>query len=156
MRRHLSTALSLVLFLIAWGVAACISAPGPRDDAGQPLAARPLPAGVNALEASLSLELAEMEGEEHPSLHNLFTLSPNIISGGEPATSAALEALALRGVKTIVSVDGKVPDSATAAQLGMRYVHIPIQYKGITEDELLALAKTFRELEAPFFVHCFH
>jgi hypothetical protein len=55
-----------------------------------------------------------------------------------------------------LSVDGKVPDAATAESLGMRYVHVPIQYNGIDEDELLRIAKTFRELEGPFYVHCYH
>ena len=38
----------------------------------------------------------------------------------------------------------------------MRYVHVPIKYSGIRRAQLLRIAKTFRELEAPFYVHCFH
>jgi hypothetical protein len=53
-------------------------------------------------------------------------------------------------------VDGKTPDAEAAAELGMRYVHVPIQYRGITPDELLKISKTFREAEGPFYVHCFH
>ncbi|MFQ5845810.1 MAG: hypothetical protein ACE5JG_12575, partial [Planctomycetota bacterium] len=56
----------------------------------------------------------------------------------------------------ILSGDGKVPDAETAARHGMRYVHVPIHYRGITERELVRIVKTFRELKGPFYVHCFH
>lgn len=102
------------------------------------------------------LSLPEVAPEDYPDLHNVFHLSSSIISGSEPHSVEALERLAEDGVRTIVSVDGKVPDVEAAAALGMRYVHVPIQYKGMTEDELAKLAKTFRELEGPFYVHCFH
>ena len=150
---HHSTSRAILCCALAF--VACTSVSGPGE-VGRRSPAPPLSAGVSALEASLALELPAAAGEEHPELHNLFVLSPNVISGGEPGSPAALELLAQRGVKTIISVDGKVPDASTAAELGLRYVHIPIQYKVITPDELLRLAKTFRELEAPFFVHCFH
>ena len=38
------------------------------------------------------------------------------------------------GVKTILSVDGKIPDAEEAAKYGIRYVHVPIRYGGITND----------------------
>ena len=55
----------------------------------------------------------------------------------------------------------KTPFHARHEQLQARMVEfagytMPIQYKGITEDQILQIAKTFRELEAPFYVHCFH
>ena len=89
-------------------------------------------------------------------LHNVFRLSDNIITGSEPTGQAGLEAVAELGVRTVVSVDGKAPDVEIAQALGMRYVHIPTQYKGLTDEEIDHLAKTFRELEGPFYVHCFH
>ena len=46
-----------------------------------------------------------------------------------------MKRLADMGVKTILSVDGKTPDVEAAKKLGMRYVHVPIQYRGITESE---------------------
>jgi hypothetical protein len=60
------------------------------------------------------------------------------------------------GVRTILSVDGKVPDEELAAKYGMEYVHVPIQYRGISDDEMTRIAKTFRERDGPFYVHCFH
>jgi len=91
-----------------------------------------------------------------PGLKNVFPLSENVISGAEPDGAEAFEAIAALGVKTILSVDGKVPDQDTAAGLGMRYVHVPLQYSGIDENEFLRIAKTFHELKAPFYVHCYH
>lgn len=118
--------------------------------------AEPLVLGGTAYEAALLEALPEPEPEEGPGLYNVFELSDSIISGSEPAGREALELLAERGVRTLLSVDGKAPDAEMAAELGMRYVHIPIQYSGIEEEELLAIAKVFRELEGPFYVHCFH
>jgi protein tyrosine/serine phosphatase len=116
----------------------------------------PLAYEGSAYDAAARVELPAPRPLDMPGLHNVFALGDNIRSGAEPADRGALEELAAWGVKTILSVDGKAPDAETAAELGMRYVHVPIQYDGIDEEELLAIAKTFREQEAPFYVHCFH
>ena len=116
----------------------------------------PLPAGEKAYDLAGAFELPEAFPDDSPDLHNVFQLSDNIISGGEPHSEEALKKIADMGVKTILSVDGKVPDQETAAKYGMRYVHVPIQYSGIDVQERLHIAKTFRELEGPFYVHCFH
>jgi len=100
--------------------------------------------------------LEQREPEDYPGLHNVYRLSENIISGSEPHDEEAIRRIAGMGVKTILSVDGKAPDHATAAKYGLRYVHVPIHYSGIGEDELVRIAKTFRECEGPFYVHCFH
>ena len=105
---------------------------------------------------AVRVKLTSTDPEEFPGLHNVFELSENVISGSEPAGEVAFERLVAKGVKTVISVDGKVPDVELARRFGLRYVHIPIQYSGINDDELNRLVKTFRELEAPFFVHCFH
>ncbi len=112
--------------------------------------------GRDAYDAALLVKLPDIAPAESPALHNVFELSEHIISGSEPHGEAAFRLLEERGVKTIVSVDGKIPDIEMARRHGMRYVHIPIEYKGISKDEILRLAKTFRELEPPFYVHCFH
>jgi len=112
--------------------------------------------GRDAYDAALLVKLPQIAPAESPALHNVFELSDHIISGSEPHGEAAFRLLEERGVKTIISVDGKIPDLETARRHGIRYVHIPIEYKGISDDEILRLAKTFRELEPPFYVHCFH
>jgi len=116
----------------------------------------PLVLQASAYEAAAAVPLPRLAPVETDGLHNVFRLSDDIISGSEPHGEAALEDIARMGVKTVLSVDGKVPDAETAAKYGLRYVHVPIQYKGITDDQVAQIAKTFRELPGPFYVHCFH
>ncbi len=121
-----------------------------------PPVSRPLPATGTAYAVAERVQLHDTAPAEHQALHNVYHLSRSIISGSEPDGPVGLEKVAEMGVKTILSVDGKVPDHVTAEKLGMRYVHVPIRYRGFTRDEMLSIAKTFRELEGPFYVHCFH
>lgn len=144
------TRLGPAVFLLA---AACAgntqrSAPHPVDP--------PMRRVLNAYQSAGGVELPAVAPEDHTDLHNVFRLSRDIISGSEPHSAAAFERIAARGVRTILSVDGKIPDAETAERYGMRYVHIPIHYNGISQDELSKIAKTFRELQGPFYVHCFH
>ena len=118
--------------------------------------AAPLEMSSTAYEAAAHASLPQAEPENHADLHNVFHLSDQIVSGSEPDGEQAIARIAAMGVRTILSVDGKTPDADTAAKYGMRYVHVPIQYRGISPDELMRIAKTFRELEGPFYVHCFH
>jgi protein tyrosine phosphatase (PTP) superfamily phosphohydrolase (DUF442 family) len=138
-------------------LAACLTAPllGCGRSEVSSLAA-PMVLDGTAYEAALTVSLDDAQLEELPGLHNVLRLSDQVISGGEPEGPESMAAIAGMGVKTILSVDGKTPDARSAEALGMRYVHVPIQYRGITDDELLQITKTFRELEGPFYVHCFH
>jgi len=119
--------------------------------------AAPLEGCSNPYDAAAKLELSEGKpAVDATNLHNVYRLSANILTGGEPLDQAALKTVADMGVKTILSVDGKLPDQETAKKLGMRYVHVPVRYTGMTREQLLQIAKTFRELDGPFYVHCFH
>jgi protein tyrosine phosphatase (PTP) superfamily phosphohydrolase (DUF442 family) len=152
-RTHLLLAGSLLLTI------ACSSAEQRDSLAGKDLPPVPAPlpplAGT-AYEAAGVVPLPSVGPEDHPSLHNLFALGPSIVSGSEPHDEEAFRILHEKGIRTILSVDGKVPDEELAVKYGMKYVHVPIQYRGITEDEVAKIAKTFREQEGPFYVHCFH
>lgn len=132
---------------------ACAS--GNRSTNGSEVAP-PMPMQGKAYEAAAEVQLPKKAPQQFDGLHNLYKLSDDIISGSEPEGAPAFEVLQKMGVKTILSVDGKAPDAALAARYGMRYVHVPIRYKGITEEERLEIIKTFRELQSPFYVHCFH
>lgn len=109
-----------------------------------------------AYEAAATVPLPKVAPGNYPGMANVYRLSDTIISGSEPHDAEALAQLAAWGVKTVLSVDGKAPDVESAEALGLRYVHVPIRYSGITEDQVSCIAKTFREMEAPFYVHCFH
>ncbi len=110
----------------------------------------------DAYELAAEIQLPAVPPKDFPDLHNVYTLSANIISGSEPLGEDAFAELETMGVKTIISVDGKTPNAELAAKHGMRYVHAPIRYNGLEQEEVSRLAKTYRELEGPFFVHCFH
>ena len=91
-----------------------------------------------------------------PGLHNLYALGKNVFSGSSPEGEAAFQALANLGVKTIITVDGARPEVDLARKFGMRYVHLPHGYDGISADLQLQLAKAAQELPGPIYVHCHH
>ncbi|MEO0660753.1 MAG: hypothetical protein AAFZ87_04380 [Planctomycetota bacterium] len=118
--------------------------------------ALPLSLPGSAYDAAGVVQLPDVAPTDYPSIAHVYALSDSIVTGGEPLDPEALFQVAEWGVKTVLSVDGKVPDAETARALGMRYVHVPVRYKGFTDEELLKITKVFRELEGPFYVHCFH
>ncbi|QDU69389.1 cytochrome c [Engelhardtia mirabilis] len=162
----LRTTSPLLLSLLA--VVACSTVQPSRDgsaeDGSSPASERvvravaaPLPQlEGSAFEVAGRATLPAAEPESHPDLHNVFELSENIISGSEPEGEGAFQLLQEKGVRTILSVDGKEPEAELAAKYGMTYVHVPIRYNGITDEDLAKITKTFREKEGPFYVHCFH
>jgi hypothetical protein len=89
-------------------------------------------------------------------LHNVFALSTNVYSGSTPENDAAFAALASLGVRTIISVDGAKPDVEAARRQGIRYVHLPHGYDGITEELQLKLAQASAQLPGAIYVHCHH
>lgn len=91
-----------------------------------------------------------------PGVPNALQVHERVISGGLPEGDAAFAALAQAGVKTIVSVDGARPDVETARKYGLRYVHLPHGYDGISPVRLLDLAKAIQELPGPIYIHCHH
>ena len=91
-----------------------------------------------------------------PGVPNAIQLHERVISGGLPEGEAAFAALAQADVKTIISVDGARPDVETARKFGLRYVHLPHGYDGISHDRLVTLAKAIQELPGPIYIHCHH
>lgn len=89
-------------------------------------------------------------------LHNLFRAGTNIFSGSAPLDDAAFAELARLGVKTLVSVDGAVPDAATARKHGLRYIHLPVGYDGVSSNRVAALVKAAGTVPGPIYVHCHH
>lgn len=93
---------------------------------------------------------------EIPGVHNAFRATARIYSGSQPEDDEAFAAIAKLGVKTIVSVDGSKPDVEAARKHGLRYVHLPYGYDGISTNRIVELAKLTAEGSGPFFVHCHH
>ncbi len=80
---------------------------------------------------------------------------PNVYSGPEP-DSQIFEALQRKGVKTIISVDGKRPDVQQARQIGAQYIHLPIGYDGISEERGAQLSYALQSSPRPLYIHCHH
>lgn len=131
-------------------------APAPAGVAGSPPAVAP----PNLAEAGHGPAAGPSgaDAEAAKLVHNYFRVSPNLASGASPESDADFAALAKAGIKSIVSVDGAKPPVELAKRHGLRYVHVPIGYDGISAATALELAKTFATLHeaGPIFVHCHH
>lgn len=147
---------ALLVLLMGLVVACNVVAPTPTEERVPTTKASAQAENETAYELATLVKLENREPLETDGLHNVFVLSPNVTSGSEPHGEAAFARLGELGIKTIISVDGKAPEVETAARHGMRYVHIPIQYKGIDDEALVRITKSYRELNGPFYVHCFH
>ncbi len=91
-----------------------------------------------------------------PGIENAFQATPRVYSGSQPEGDESFAALRKLGVKTLISVDGTKPDVERAAKFGLRYVHIPHGYDGISSNTAVRLTKAAATMEGPFFVHCHH
>lgn len=93
-----------------------------------------------------------------PGLHNVVAFHPGFYSGGVPEGTAAFDTLASMGVRTVISVDGAVPDVEAARHRGIRYIHLPIGYNGFERDRERQLVRAVRDALAsgPVYLHCHH
>jgi protein tyrosine phosphatase (PTP) superfamily phosphohydrolase (DUF442 family) len=89
-------------------------------------------------------------------LNNVIPVTDKLISGSLPDYDVAFAELESMGVKTVISVDGAAPDVRLARARGMRYVHLPIGYHGLTAERQLELARALRDLPGPIYLHCHH
>lgn len=112
--------------------------------------------GDLAGEAALRGRAAEMLTNAPAGLHNVFRLTPQVLSGAQPEGDAAYAWLAAQGIRTLVSVDGARPNLEAARRHGLRYVHLPIGYDGIPTNRFVQLAQLARTMPGPFYFHCHH
>ena len=93
---------------------------------------------------------------ELPGLHNVVAYGADLFSGGAPQGTVGLDALAELGIKTVVSVDGAMPDVDYAQSRGLRYIHLPISYDGVTEERRKQYAQILYNSPRPIYMHCHH
>ena len=91
-----------------------------------------------------------------PGLHNVFRITDKLLSGSVPEGDTGFQTLQKLGVKTIITVDGAKPEVERAKKFGMRYVHLPIGYDGVSVEQGLRLAKAVRDLPGIIYMHCHH
>jgi hypothetical protein len=91
-------------------------------------------------------------------LHNLVLYHRNFISGSAPDDDIGFDTLQSLGVKTIISVDGMMPDIEAAHAHNIRYIHLPIGYNGFDEQRKLELVRAARDAiaDGPVYIHCHH
>jgi len=111
-------------------------------------------AGAGAPAATAAL--APITPTTLPGVPNVMLISDGVYSGGVPEGDAGFDTLKALGVRTVVSVDAARPDVEAAEARGMRYVHVPVEYAGISRGEQMNLARAMRDLLRPIYVHCHH
>lgn len=89
-------------------------------------------------------------------IHNLHRLTEDLYSGAVPKGEAAYDELASLGIRTVISVDGGAPDKALADRYGIRVVHLPIGYDGVSDERAAALSHAMATMPRPIFVNCHH
>jgi len=93
---------------------------------------------------------------EGAGIENFYCLGSDLYSGAAPEGDIGFATLQKLGVKSIITVDGAVPQVELALKYGLRYVHIPVGYDGIVRSNALAIIKAAETLPGPLFVHCHH
>ena len=89
-------------------------------------------------------------------IHNLHRLAPWLYSGSSPEGQAGFQSLRELGIKTVVSVDGAIPDIATARRYDLKYIHLPVGYAGIKAETTVQLARVVQDAPHPIYIHCHH
>lgn len=89
-------------------------------------------------------------------LHNVVLFHEGFYSGSAPEGDEGFNTLASIGIKTIISVDGAIPENDQAKKRGMRYVHLPIGYDGFDAARKAEMARAVRDLPKPMYMHCHH
>ncbi len=142
---------------------ACEAQPRPPEvrtgAAGQVAPESKLALGSSTAPAPDRLQFPEVQASvaaDYPGLHNVVAYGSGRYSGAVPEGEAGFASLSELGVKTIISVDGAVPEVDRAAAQGMRYVHLPIGYDDVEPERALELARALRDLPGPVYLHCHH
>jgi protein tyrosine phosphatase (PTP) superfamily phosphohydrolase (DUF442 family) len=99
---------------------------------------------------------ADPAARDLPGLHNVVAFHDGFWSGSVPEGDAGFASLKALGVRTVISVDGAVPDVERAKAAGMRYVHLPIGYDGFDDARKAELVRAVRDLPKPIYMHCHH
>ncbi len=132
-----------------------------KEETPTPPPMPPTPTVTPGADAGAPIELptlADTKPRDYAGLHNVVAFHDGFYSGSVPEGDDGFATLRAMGVKTIISVDGAVPEVERAKALGMRYIHLPIGYNGFNEARRLELARAARDAmeEGPVYIHCHH
>ena len=107
--------------------------------------------GVTAKPEKRTDEIEKLSVE---GVKNVYRVSPRIITGGQPDGKAGFAELQKLGVKTIVSVTDAAPDEEAAKMYGMKYVHVPMNYEGVSPEQREKILGAATETSEPVYIHC--
>lgn len=138
---------SLLASAVLLASAALLGAGSAGDGAATPARA-PEPAAMPAPGSATPVDF--------PGIHNLVAFHDGFISGSAPEGDVGLDSLSKLGFKTVISVDGAIPDVEGARKRGLRYVHLPIGYDGFDDARKAQLVRAVRDLPKPIYIHCHH
>ncbi len=124
--------------------------------AAPPVRADEAPVNPKAVKPAANAEGKKEPGENKPGVEHYRRWSEKLGQGAQPEGALGFETLKELGFTTILSVDGAAPDVAAAKKAGLKYVHVPIGYDGVSRDEALKIIQAVRSAEGPVFVHCHH
>ena len=150
-RRSLPVLVLCLLTTVSTGLGSCAQrSDRPHDVVG-------IPGGSDAGTESVPGP-ADPIARDAPGLHNLVAFHDGVISGSVPEGPDGFDSLQGLGVRTIVSVDGAVPDVAAARLRGMRYIHLPIGYDGFDETRRAELTRAVLDglSNGAVYIHCHH
>ncbi|MCH8543930.1 MAG: protein tyrosine phosphatase family protein [Alcanivorax sp.] len=104
--------------------------------------------------------LLPWRGESLQGIYNFLPLGPQLLTSGQP-TEKQLARLRDTGVETVINLapvtaDNALPDeAATVAALGMRYVHIPVDFAAPSEADFRRFCDAMAARgEGSVLVHC--
>lgn len=128
------------------------------------LASRPLLAICSSLLLAYAVHDEQPESGVWPQrvdwksgeFENTWQVGQRVYSGSQPKSATALQLLAKNGIRTVVSVDGMIPDVEAAEAAGLRYVHIPIGYDSIPIAAQRQLMSVSDQVQGKIYVHCHH
>ena len=88
-----------------------------------------------------------------PGIQRLERIDRRFLVGSEPSADS-IARLQQRGVRVLLSVDGRRPQLEQARDLGIRVVHLPIGYDRVPPDRVRSLVRLLQEEPGPFYIHC--
>jgi uncharacterized protein (TIGR01244 family) len=103
---------------------------------------------------------AQLRGSGTASIFNFIPIDDRVATAGQP-TEEQLAAIQQAGYDVVINLapdagENSLPDErSTVSALGMRYVHIPVDFKNPTQDDFDQFCVAMRDAEdSKVFVHC--
>ena len=93
-----------------------------------------------------------------PGISKLMEFQKDLYSGARPHGIVGAQSLYEFGVRTIISVDSSPPNQHSAELLGISLIHIPLNYSGPDEEQILDLTTAYAMARGngKVYIHCHH